>query len=136
VPIGARHDRPGLADSLSSDPPDFHRLSLQPGADLFRERGTLAVTQVQETVHSIILALCSHALQSLVEEARLQVLSLGAVQQCQVEMRALQCALTMQPLRPFFQDVVCSCEGRCVAPNVTLLSAARVDELRLGENSC
>ena len=46
-------------------------------------------------------------------------------------MRTLQCALPLPPLLPFFQEVVASCEARCADGAVTLLPAARVDELRL-----
>jgi hypothetical protein len=101
-------------------------------ADLFRERGTLTVGDVHETVHSVILALCTHVLQSAVEAVRVQVVSPGAVQQCQVDAQALQSALAFPPLLPFFQDLVASCESRCSAANARLLTAAELEAKREG----
>lgn len=125
-----RHGRMQSRDSAATDAPDPGRFSLQPSASLFRERGTLAVRSVQPNVHSVVLALCTHVMQSMVEAVRLDTCSLGAVHQCQVDMRCLHCALPMPALLPFFQDVIASCESRCLAANLSLLPPERVDELQ------
>ena len=114
------HARRGDASARSSSSV-MHR-----STDVFRERGTVTVADVQENVHSVVLALCTHTLQSIVETVCMQTLSVGAVQQCQIDLQQLQDRLAMPQLRPFFQDILSSCETRCCSANVTMLSASEI----------
>ena len=121
---GARGSRQQAAADRRRAP----ELLAKHSADLFRERGTLALPAVHESVHAVVHAACAHVLQGVVDTVRAQALSLGAVHQAQVDMVALQGALALPVLLPFFQDVLAACEARCTAHNVVLLTAQQLGE--------
>lgn len=135
---GSRHvlqgpGAPRQSARPAAPPPDFDRLSLLADDDTAAGSGSAPV--INEDVHSVVLALCKLILQQAVAAGRLPALSPGAVHQVQVDMRALQVALPLPQLLPSLQEVVASCEARCTDGAVTLLPAARVDELRLRSTS-
>jgi hypothetical protein len=129
VPTAARHVRGVSQESAGSEGFDYSFGALPPSPELFRERGELLLKNVAGTVHSVVIALCSHALRSAAEAVRDATLSVGGVHQCQVDLACLKRALDLPVLHALFQDVRASCECRILSASLHLLESERVQEL-------